>query len=85
MPKFCLIGVTLNGTASSEITQRLLNIKLKPYSPSFFKPGLPYYGKVGVFFVKSPVSICLTMFKGCDTVAYVTLVLSSMTKLMFYT
>ena len=69
MPKFCLIGVTLNGTASSEITQRLLKIEFKPYSASFFKPGLPYYGKVGVFFVKSSVSICLKMFKGCSMVA----------------
>ena len=69
MHKLCLIGVTLNGTASSEITRRLLKIEFKPYSASFFKPGLPYYGKVGVFFVKSSVSICLKMFKGCGTVA----------------
>ena len=41
------VGVRLNGTGTSEITQQILKMDFKPYSANYFKPGLPYYGKVG--------------------------------------
>ena len=41
------VGVTLNGTGTSDITQQILKMDFKPYSANYFKPGLPYYGKVG--------------------------------------
>nr|AVP12670.1 complement C3-like [Pseudopotamilla reniformis] len=41
-------GITLNSSADTELSRDLYKLDFKKYSPTYFKPGLPYHGKLQV-------------------------------------
>lgn len=51
-------GVVETATSRTNVVHQPLKLEFAPHTPKYFKPGLPYYGKVNIFFTYTKFFNC---------------------------